>query len=51
MHSPTPDYCLSRSRTEGFHGALLAYAQKTRAQQASALDRMADNARELGLHY
>lgn len=30
---------------------LLAYAQKMRAQQASALDRMADNARELGLDY
>lgn len=30
---------------------LLAYAQKMRAQQTSALDRMADNARELGLDY
>ena len=30
---------------------LLAYAQKMRAQQASALDRLADNARELGLDY
>ncbi len=30
---------------------LLAYAQKMRAQQANALDRMADNARELGLDY
>jgi hypothetical protein len=30
---------------------LLSYAQKMRAQQASALDRLADNARELGLEY
>jgi len=30
---------------------LLVYAQKMRAQQAAALDRMADNARELGLDY
>jgi excisionase family DNA binding protein len=30
---------------------LLRYAQKMRAQQASALDRLADNARELGLDY
>lgn len=30
---------------------LLAYANKMRAQQASALERMADNARELGLDY
>ena len=30
---------------------LLAYAQKMRAQQANALDRLADNARELGLDY
>lgn len=30
---------------------LLAYAQKMRAQQAGALDRLADNARELGLDY
>lgn len=30
---------------------LLAYAQKMRAQQTSALNRMADNARELGLDY
>ncbi len=30
---------------------LLAYAQKMHAQQASALDRLADNARELGLDY
>ena len=30
---------------------LLAYSQKMRAQQASALDRMANNARELGLDY
>jgi len=30
---------------------LMAYAQKMRAQQLSALDRLADNARELGLDY
>jgi excisionase family DNA binding protein len=30
---------------------LLVYAQNMRAQQAAALDRMADNARELGLNY
>ena len=30
---------------------LLAYAQNMRAQQASALERLADNARELGLEY
>jgi excisionase family DNA binding protein len=30
---------------------LLAYAQKMRAQQARALERLADNARELGLDY
>lgn len=30
---------------------LMAYAQKMREQQASALERMADNARELGLEY
>jgi excisionase family DNA binding protein len=30
---------------------LLSYAQKMRAQQAGALERMADNARELGLDY
>jgi excisionase family DNA binding protein len=30
---------------------LLAYAQKMRAQQANALERMAENARELGLDY
>jgi excisionase family DNA binding protein len=30
---------------------LLTYANKMRAQQASALDRMAENARELGLDY
>ena len=30
---------------------LLAYAQKMRAQQVKALDRMAKNARELGLDY
>jgi excisionase family DNA binding protein len=30
---------------------LLAYAQKMRAQQATALERLADNARELGLDY
>lgn len=30
---------------------LLDYAQKMRAQQTSALERMADNARELGLDY
>ena len=30
---------------------LLAYGQKMRATQASALDRMAENARELGLSY
>jgi excisionase family DNA binding protein len=30
---------------------LLAYARNMHAQQASALDRMADNARELGLNY
>jgi excisionase family DNA binding protein len=30
---------------------LLAYAQKMRVTQASALDRMAENARELGLDY
>ena len=30
---------------------LLAYSQKMRATQASALDRMAENARELGLNY
>jgi excisionase family DNA binding protein len=30
---------------------LLAYAQKMRAQQASALVLLADNARELGLDY
>jgi len=30
---------------------LLAYTQKMRAQQASALERLADNARELGLDY
>ena len=30
---------------------LLEYAQKMRAQQAKALDRLADNARELGLDY
>ena len=30
---------------------LLVYAQNMRAQQAAALDRMADNARELGLDY
>ena len=29
----------------------LAYARNMHAQQASALDRMADNARELGLNY
>ncbi len=32
-------------------GDLLAYAQKMRTRQASALDRLADNARELGLDY
>lgn len=30
---------------------LLAYAQNMRTQQASALERLADNARELGLEY
>ena len=30
---------------------LLAYAQKMRAQQAKALERMAENARGLGLDY
>lgn len=30
---------------------LLTYAQKMRAQQTKALDRLADNARELGLDY
>lgn len=30
---------------------VLAYAQNMRAQQTNALNRMADNARELGLHY
>ena len=30
---------------------LLEYAQKMRAQQAKALDRLAENARELGLDY
>ena len=30
---------------------LLAYAQKMRAQQANALERMAENAKELGLDY
>jgi excisionase family DNA binding protein len=30
---------------------LLVYAQNMRAQQTAALDRMADNARELGLDY
>ena len=30
---------------------LLAYAQKMRAQQTAALERMADDARELGLDY
>jgi excisionase family DNA binding protein len=30
---------------------LMAYAQKMREQQAGALERMADNARELGLEY
>ena len=30
---------------------LIAYARKMREQQASALERMADNARELGLGY
>ena len=30
---------------------LLAYANKMRSQQAGALERMADNARELGLDY
>lgn len=30
---------------------LLAYARKMREQQASALDKLADNARELGLDY
>lgn len=30
---------------------LLTYAQKMRAQQAGALERMAENARELGLEY
>jgi len=30
---------------------LLQYAEKMRARQQSALDRMADNARELGLNY
>lgn len=30
---------------------LLAYAKKMRADQAAALDRMADNARDLGLDY
>ncbi|MCE2681247.1 MAG: helix-turn-helix domain-containing protein [Burkholderiales bacterium] len=30
---------------------LMEYAQKMRAQQAKALDRLADNARELGLDY
>ena len=30
---------------------LMAYAQKMREQQASALERMADNAREVGLEY
>ena len=30
---------------------LIAYAQKMREQQAGALERMADNARELGLDY
>jgi excisionase family DNA binding protein len=30
---------------------LLAYTQNMRAQQASALERLADNARELGLEY
>ena len=30
---------------------LLAYAQNMRAQQASALEQLADNARELGLDY
>jgi excisionase family DNA binding protein len=32
-------------------GDLLAYARKMRAQQAGALERLADNARELGLDY
>ena len=32
-------------------GDLIAYARKMREQQAGALDRMADNARELGLEY
>ena len=30
---------------------LLAYSQKTRAQQATALERLSENARELGLDY
>jgi excisionase family DNA binding protein len=30
---------------------LMAYARKMREQQASALERMADNAREMGLDY
>jgi len=30
---------------------LLAYARKMREKQANALERMAENARELGLHY
>jgi excisionase family DNA binding protein len=30
---------------------LLAYAKKMRATQSSALDRLAENARELGLDY
>ena len=30
---------------------LMAYAEKMREQQASALERMANNARELGLEY
>lgn len=43
-------------RKVGFHRRialedLLAYAQNMRAQQASALERLADNARELGLDY
>ena len=32
-------------------GDLIAYARKMREQQAGALERMADNARELGLEY
>jgi uncharacterized protein YbjQ (UPF0145 family) len=30
---------------------LLAYAQKMRAQQANASERMAENAKELGMDY